>query len=132
MVVGQEYAPVDVAVLVASEHDAGGAPEINVVIAVREAGVPGVFKPNSAERLASQGRNCRKMHLGDVPQPRWRGLPLGALQNKYPHVRDAGGDGPASVVDVRPGNGDLGESAPDLIIGLAAVLHPSLERRETS
>ena len=65
-VVGQEYAPVDVAVLIAGEHYAVGAPEIDVVVAVREAGVAAVFEPNSVERLASQSRNCRKMYLSEV------------------------------------------------------------------
>src|ERR1700689_4689071 len=72
------------------------------------------------------------MHLGEVLQPQRRGFPLVALENEYPRIRDAGRGRPASIVDVRPGSGDLGEVAPDLIAGLAAIAHPRLERREAS
>jgi hypothetical protein len=85
-IVGQELTPIHIAVSVAGQHDAGSSPEIDVITAVGETRIPAVFQPDSVERLTSQRRDCRKVHLGEIPQPRWRGLPPGTLKNKYPNV----------------------------------------------
>lgn len=126
-VVSQECTPIDITVLITGDHDTIGAPEIDVVVAIRETGVSTVFEPDLIELLASQGCNCGKMYLSEVLQPRRCGFPLGALQNEYAYVRDADGGCAASVADIWPWSSDLCESAPDLIIGLTAIFYPSFE-----